>query len=63
MTNNPIDKKDRMLFSDIAMGIIMGATRRECGEAILNILCADVEDKTKLELISKLADAFIKGEI
>ena len=59
---NPSDKKDRMFISDVSMGVVMVAARRECGEAIQSVLCTDMEEETKLELISKYADAFTKGK-
>ena len=59
---NPEDKKDRMFISDVSIGVFVVATRRECGEAIQSVLCTDMEEETKLELISKYADAFTKGK-
>lgn len=60
---SPTDKKDRMLLSDVGVGIITVATRRECGEAIQRVLCTDMDDETKLELIAKYAEAFTKGKV
>lgn len=60
---SPTDKKDRMLLSDVSMGILLIATRRECGEAIQRVLNTDMDDETKLELITKYAKAFTEGKI
>jgi hypothetical protein len=60
---NPADKKDRMFVSDVSMGIMLIAARRECGEAIQSVLDTDMETETKLELISKYAEAFTQGKM
>ncbi len=62
-TLDPADKKDRMFAKDIGIGIVVVAARRECGEAIQRVLNTDMENETKLELISKYAECFIMGKM
>jgi hypothetical protein len=62
-TLNPTNKKDRMFAKDVGTGIVVVAARRECGEAIQRVLATDMENETKLELISKYAECFIQGKM
>jgi len=62
-TLDPTDKKDRLIVNDVGIGIVVVAARRECGEAIQRVLCTDMDIETKLEMISKYAEAFTKGKM
>jgi hypothetical protein len=59
---SPNKKQDRMLVNDVAIGILVNAARRECGEAIRSVLSTDMDDETKLEIISKYAESYIQGK-
>jgi hypothetical protein len=59
---NPADKKDRMFVSDVSMGILLVAARREIGEALKRVLSTDMPDETKLSIISKYAESYRQGK-